>query len=205
MTITQHIVTQYGDINLSKLTQVMACCPREPIHYVNQCCLSSFRSSNHEKLHIPREHTVVLLIIYLNEHCIKSRTGTKRNFHRISVMIGPYGHLFINRTDALPQDLVTSRNSKIRVLPFPIALKIDRHFGRDTCQISERYDHYNIQSRGFETSRELHETSYHWVNRGPVMKLLPDLLLVSSDTDFTLYVHPTKECLYLYVKCPKFG
>ena len=26
---------------------------------------------------------------------------------------------------------------------------------RDACQISERYDHYNIQSRGFETSRDL--------------------------------------------------
>ena len=26
---------------------------------------------------------------------------------------------------------------------------------RDTCQISERYDHYNTQSRGFEPSRDL--------------------------------------------------
>ena len=26
---------------------------------------------------------------------------------------------------------------------------------RDACQISERYDHYNIQSPGFETSRDL--------------------------------------------------
>ena len=26
---------------------------------------------------------------------------------------------------------------------------------RDACQISQRYDHYNIQSRGFETSRDL--------------------------------------------------
>ena len=26
---------------------------------------------------------------------------------------------------------------------------------RNACQISERYDHYNIQSRGFETSRAL--------------------------------------------------
>ena len=26
---------------------------------------------------------------------------------------------------------------------------------RDACQISERYDHYNTQSRGFETSRDL--------------------------------------------------
>ena len=41
--------------------------------------------------------------------------------------------------------------------PFSIALKFDRHLGSSTaaCQISERYDHYNIQSRGFETSRGL--------------------------------------------------
>ena len=26
---------------------------------------------------------------------------------------------------------------------------------RDACQIPERYDHYNIQSRGFETPRDL--------------------------------------------------
>ena len=31
----------------------------------------------------------------------------------------------------------------------------DLTFVEFACQISERYDHYNIQSRGFETSRDL--------------------------------------------------
>ena len=47
----------------------------------------------------------------------------------------------------------------IRVLTFPIAVKFDKHLGsrgcRGACQISKRYVHYNIQSRGFETSRDL--------------------------------------------------
>ena len=30
-----------------------------------------------------------------------------------------------------------------------------QHYCRDACQISERYDHYNIQSRGFEISWDL--------------------------------------------------
>ena len=49
---------------------------------------------------------------------------------------------------------------EIRVEYFPIALKFNRHLGSsaakpNACQTSERYDHYNIQSRGFETSRDL--------------------------------------------------
>ena len=36
MTVTQHIVAQYGDINLPTLTQVMGCCLAEPNHYLNQ-------------------------------------------------------------------------------------------------------------------------------------------------------------------------
>ena len=39
MTVTQHIVAQYGDIYLSTLTRVMACCLMEPNHYPNQCWL----------------------------------------------------------------------------------------------------------------------------------------------------------------------
>ena len=35
MTVTQHIVAQYGDINLPTLTRVMACCLTEPNHYLN--------------------------------------------------------------------------------------------------------------------------------------------------------------------------
>ena len=39
----------------------------------------------------------------------------------------------------------------------------------DACQISERYDHYNIQSHGFIRgfTRSCGETSVRWVNRGP--------------------------------------
>ena len=36
MTVIQHIVAQYGDINLSTLTRVMTCCLTEPNHYLNQ-------------------------------------------------------------------------------------------------------------------------------------------------------------------------
>ena len=38
---------------------------------------------------------------------------------------------------------------------------------RDVCQISERYDHHNIQFDGFETSRFGGKTSVRLVNRGP--------------------------------------
>ena len=36
MTVTRHIVAQYGDINLSTLTQVRACCLTELNHYLEQ-------------------------------------------------------------------------------------------------------------------------------------------------------------------------
>ena len=43
-----------------------------------------------------------------------------------------------------------------------------QHCCQDACQISERYDHYNIQSRGFEDfTRFGGKTSYRLVNRGP--------------------------------------
>ena len=59
------------------------------------------------------------------------------------------GSLFTKRTDILPQDFVKSRSREIRVKTFPIALKFDR----GASQISERYDHCDIQT--FETSRDL--------------------------------------------------
>ena len=76
------------------------------------------------------------------------------------------------RTVVLPWDLSKSRSPEIRVLTFPIALKFDRHlrsrFYRYDCHISERWYYYNIQSRGLETSRDLHgKTSVRLVNRGP--------------------------------------
>ena len=69
-------------------------------------------------------------------------------------------HKFDNRRmDVLPQDLVKSRMSR------DSGSNISNHSEiwqaprqsccRDACQISERYDRYNIQSRGFETSRDL--------------------------------------------------
>ena len=65
------------------------------------------------------------------------------------------GPLFTKRADVLPQDFVKSRIREVRVQTFPIALKFHRHMRcRDASQISERYDDYNIQSRGFETSRD---------------------------------------------------
>ena len=41
-----------------------------------------------------------------------------------------------------------------------------QQYCRGACQISERYGHYNTQSRGFETSRDL--VVIRLVNRGPV-------------------------------------
>ena len=41
---------------------------------------------------------------------------------------------------------------------------------RDVCQISERYDHYNIQSHGFRHfTKSCSKTSHHLVNRGPAI------------------------------------
>ena len=55
----------------------------------------------------------------------------------------------------------------------PIALNFDRHLDskrcRDSCQISERYDHYNIQSQSRlrDFARFRGKTSVCSVNRGP--------------------------------------
>ena len=62
-------------------------------------------------------------------------------------------------TEVLPQDLVKSRRREIRVLDFSNCSEIWQATRQqrflDACPILERYDHYNIQSRGFETSRDL--------------------------------------------------
>ena len=60
--------------------------------------------------------------------------------------------------NVLPQDTVKSQSREIQVYIFQIDLDLDRQIGssvHDACQISERYYHYNIQSRGFETSQDL--------------------------------------------------
>ena len=65
------------------------------------------------------------------------------------------GPLVTKRTEILPQDLVKYRSREIHLQTFPIALKFDRQRCWDACQFLERYDHYNAQSRDFETSRDL--------------------------------------------------
>ena len=66
------------------------------------------------------------------------------------------GPPFTKRMDVLPQDLAKSRSSEIQVWTFPITPKFDRHLGSTAaCQISEPYDHYNTQSRGLKTLRDL--------------------------------------------------
>ena len=62
-------------------------------------------------------------------------------------------------TDVLPQNLEKSRNREIHIYIFSIALKIwlapPQQRCRDACKISERYNHNNTQSCGFETPRDL--------------------------------------------------
>ena len=65
--------------------------------------------------------------------------------------------LFIKRQDVLPHDPVKSRSHEIWFQTFPNPLKFE-------WQISERYDHYNTQSRG----RFGGKTSYRLINRDPV-------------------------------------
>ena len=65
------------------------------------------------------------------------------------------GHLFAKRTDVLQQYLVKSRSSEIRVSDFLNRSEMwqapRQRCCRSACQISERDDNHNIQSRGFET------------------------------------------------------
>ena len=73
----------------------------------------------------------------------KHQWGMSLNSHCWVYYSGP---LFPKRTDVLPQNLAKFRSREIRLETFQRC--------RDVCQISERCDHYNIQSRGFETSRD---------------------------------------------------
>ena len=68
--------------------------------------------------------------------------------------------LFTERTDVLPQDIAKSRHRdwdggldfSNRCESWQASRQLRC---RDACQISLRHDHYNTQSRGFETSRDL--------------------------------------------------
>ena len=87
--------------------------------------------------------------------------------HRVNDCVP--GPLFIKRTDVLPQYLVRSRSREIRKLYQSLWILTGTSAQRwwDACEISERYDHYNTQSRGFETSRGFgSKTSYRLANIG---------------------------------------
>ena len=72
---------------------------------------------------------------------------------------------------------------------------------RDACQISERYDHYNIQSRGFKTSRSCDNMSYRLVSRGPISQI-PEYIRQKSDNapfcNRNVHISVTKCCIVGY-------
>ena len=67
------------------------------------------------------------------------------------------GPLFIKMGvgGVLPQDIAKSRSRKIRCYNDRIALKFDRRFCRDACQILDRLEKSKPETRGFETSQDL--------------------------------------------------
>ena len=70
----------------------------------------------------------------------------------VCLMYPRASHLLTKQVDVFPQDFVKYRSREIR---FKIWQTTRQRGCRDACQISERYDHHNIQSRGFDTSRVL--------------------------------------------------
>ena len=55
-----------------------------------------------------------------------------------------------------------------------------QHRCRDACQISERYDHFNTHSRGFETSRGWRLTHYNDVIMNTIASQITSLTVVYS-------------------------
>ena len=80
---------------------------------------------------------------------------TKTTVHTVPIT----GSLFAKRADVLRQDLVKASKPRDSSLDSPNRSEIwqapRQQCCRDAFQISERYDHYNTKSRGFETSRDL--------------------------------------------------
>ena len=83
----------------------------------------------------------------------------KHGCHDSNLGLSTSGPLFTKRTNVCttrsrevskPRDLglIFSSHSEIWQAP-------QQQHCRNVCQIAERYDHYNIESRGFETSRDL--------------------------------------------------
>ena len=64
--------------------------------------------------------------------------------------------LFIERSDVLPQDLMKSRSHEIRVIIFPIALKIDRHVGSSDAEM-----HVELQSNTIIVTSNLAASRLH--------------------------------------------
>ena len=65
------------------------------------------------------------------------------------------GRVFTEGMGVLPRYLMNYRCCEIGVKTFPIALKIDSSAELPVEFQSDRYDHYKIQTRSFETTRDL--------------------------------------------------
>ena len=83
------------------------------------------------------------------------------------------GHLFTQRTDVLPRDLVTYRSRDIRVKTFQIALKFDRHLGSGATEIRVKFQSNTVFIRSNPRLRDFSsscsKTSVRLVNRSPVL------------------------------------
>ena len=78
------------------------------------------------------------------------------------------GPLFTKRADVLPQDLVKTRNHKIRISTFPIALKCDRHLGSSAAEMPVKFQSDTvITTSNLDLTRLDGKMSYRLVNRGP--------------------------------------
>ena len=78
----------------------------------------------------------------------------------------PSGHLFNKRADVLTQEIVKTRISGLDFFNCSEMCRTHRQQRcRDARQIAERVNQYNIQSRGFETSRDLavQHPSIKWI------------------------------------------
>ena len=66
-----------------------------------------------------------------------------------------------SREDSKPRDSGLDFSNRSEIWEAP-----RQYRSRDACPIAEQYDHYDTQSRGFETHEMWWETSYCLVNRG---------------------------------------
>ena len=116
-----------------------------------------------------------------SNHVMETKAGAIHNNNSITIWSRKQASraLFTKGTDVLPQDLVKSRSHEIHVY-FPIALKFHRLLGsKPASQLSERYDHYNIQhpiSRRRDFTRPYGAMSVRLVVRGAVGFCRPALI-----------------------------